>query len=252
MSENMADITGILKALNDATNTITGATTIKVLGGAVTILKEALMNLTNIVQEQSEEEKKNKREARHNADELDDYKQKSLKGKFVITVNKKRPSFMKKEEDLASGDEKALPNHIIDLAKTKYEVDIALGDIASCHYLPKGGIFFSLWNLRPDSVFQKLTKNIKDKAIFLKNKDKNVFFNFMLTKRRSTLLFEVRKLKKVGRIHRFYSDENGVISIKVKSNDSNKKLSSIQETATSSVKTFQVTELYELAPELPQ
>ena len=99
----MADITGILKALNDATNTITGATTIKVLGGAVTILKEALMNLTNIVQEQSE---------------LD--------------------------------------------------------------------------------------------------------------------------------------DENGVISIKVKSNDSNKKLSSIHETATSPVKTFQVTELYELAPELPQ
>ena len=49
----MADITGILKALNDATETITGATSIKALGGAVTTLKVALTNLTNIVQERS-------------------------------------------------------------------------------------------------------------------------------------------------------------------------------------------------------
>ena len=57
-------------------------------------------------------------------------------------------------------------------------------------------------------------------------------------------------MKKTGRIARFYSDENGAISIKVKATDKSKKLSSIHEADTSRVKTYLVTELHEEVPEL--
>ena len=52
---------------------------------------------------------------------------------------------MKTREQLAaeSGDA-ALPNHIFSLAKDKYNVTLKEDDISSCHYLPMGGIFFSL------------------------------------------------------------------------------------------------------------
>ena len=75
-------------------------------------------------------------------------------------------------------------------------------------------------------------------------------FNFMLTKRRSRLLFEVRQMKKTGRIERYYSDENGAIAIKVKSTDKSKKLSSIHEEGSSRVRTYLLTELHEEVPQL--
>ena len=37
----------------------------------------------------------------------------------------------------------------------------------------------------------------------------------MLTKRRSALLYEVRQMKKLSKIQKFYSDEKGSISIKI-------------------------------------
>ena len=81
-------------------------------------LNAAVHGLTAIVQKHSEEEKTFKEEARENADDVDDYKQKNLRGKSFT-------------------------------------------DIASCHYLPKGGIFFSLWNVKPGSAYGELVKNIK-------------------------------------------------------------------------------------------
>ena len=118
-------------------------------------------------------------------------------------------------------------------------------DISSCHYLPKGGIFFSLWNMRPGSVCDKLTAEIKS----AKSHDINIFINFMLTKRRSELLFEVRKLKRSKTIARLYSDEKGDISIKVKASDKNIKLTSYHETKTSPTRTYTVKELKEKVEE---
>ena len=67
----------------------------------------------------------------------------------------------------------------------------------------------------------------------------------MLTKRRSSLLYEVRKLKRDGVISRFYSDEDGIISMKV--NDEKEKatkLSSYSKTKTSPVLTFLPSEVH--------
>ena len=51
----------------------------------------------------------------------------------------------------------------------------------------------------------------------------NVFFNFQLTKRRSKLLFKIRQLKKDGKISKFYSDENGMLTVMVKKKENGGK-----------------------------
>ena len=154
---------------------------------------------------------------------------------------------MKTQEELAAvGGDKALPAHIVTLAHEKYSVELKEEDISSCHYLPKGGIFFSLWNQRPGSPSALLTENIKS----CKDRTKNVFINFMMTRRRSSLLFEVRQLKKLKKIARYYSDEKGAISIKVKEEDKNIKLSSFYETKNSPVKTYTIEELHMKVSEL--
>ena len=47
-------------------------------------------------------------------------------------------------------------------------------------------------------------------------KDYQIFIIFQLTRRRSTILFYLRGLKREENIAKFYSDENGTIAVKVK------------------------------------
>ena len=68
----------------------------------------------------------------------------------------------------------------------------------------------TFWKKWSGSAFQNLVGKIKTAT----NSHMNLFFNFMLTQRRSKLLFEIRKLKKSGKIMKFYSDVEGRISIK--------------------------------------
>ena len=177
--------------------------TVDLLTGIISNLQGAVADLTNIVKEQSEEKVEIEERARVNEDELDDFKQKNLRGKFIITTTPNKETLAKTQAELAAAAEAGgtltLQAHIIELALKKYEVKIPEGDIAACHYLPKGGIFFSLWNLRPGSAYSQLTTNIKKSL----HKEINVYFNFMLTKRRSGLLFKVRKLRKDGEIKKY-------------------------------------------------
>ena len=85
-------------------------------------------------------------------------------------------------------------------------------EIASCYHLKKGGIVLSLWKLGVGSAFQGLVNNIKSNVV---NKEHNVYFNFMLTRTRNNLLYAVRQLKKKTNITKFFTDENGNISVKV-------------------------------------
>ena len=44
----------------------------------------------------------------------------------------------------------------------------------------------------------------------------NLYFNFHLTRRRSNLLYDLRQMKKNKQINKFYSDENGQLTVLVK------------------------------------
>ena len=245
--ENIIDIAGVVSALETVTRgLVKEKPTGREIAIVLRVLKNAFVGLTEAAQKHSEEQEVVKIKTRETEDELDEYKQKNLRGKLVITASRDKPSSLKKQNELSAEGSDALEKHIIALAKEKYDEVIAPEDIASCHFLPSGGIFLSLWNMKPGSAFQRLTSKIKSKK---QKKEVNIYFNFMLTKRRSELLFEVRKLKREEKIARFYSDENGVISIKVKEDDLNMKLSSFSRTKTSPVMTYRVPELLKIVSE---
>ena len=248
----MEEIKSVYDNLKDLTESLDHKHTAAQLQEKIKSLMSSVKVLADVVVKCSKE-KESSENTRELEDEVDDYKQKNLAGKFVITCDRKKPSEMKTQEELAAdGGERALPAHIVQLALSKYGTTLKEDDISSCHYLPKGGIFFSLWNMRPGSPSAALTEAIKTS----KDKTKNIYINFMMTRRRSSLLFEVRSLKKQKKIARYYSDEKGTITIKVKEGDTNIKLCSFYETKNSPVRTFTVAEMKkkvaELQPAQPQ
>ena len=244
---DVKDIPDIVATLETVGRSLATPKNAKELTKLLNKLKGAVLGLTNLVKDNTEEQGKLEKRTRETEDELDQHKQKNLKGKFIITTTPDKPSDMLKQEDVDSKDPEALPKHIVDLVKKKYDLELKTDDLASYHFLPKGGIFFSMWDLRPGSALQALTDKIKKGG----NKAKNHFVNFMLTKRRSSLLYEVRKLKRDGVISRFYSDEDGIISMKV--NDEKEKatkLSSYRKTKTSPVLTFLPSEVHKKIQEM--
>ena len=70
----------------------------------------------------------------------------------------------------------------------------------------------------------------------------------MLTKRRSKLLFYIRKLKQDKKIYKFYSDEEGNITIKVKPGEKNMKVTDISTEGASKLRTWTDEELANAFP----
>ena len=81
-----------------------------------------------------------------------------------------------------------------------------------------------------------------------KNSQIPLFFNFMMTKRRSKLLFLVRKLKQNKKIFKFYSDEDGSIEIKVKQGDRNIKITDISTEGSAKLRSWTDEELANAFP----
>ena len=169
-----------------------------------------------------------KERTRANEDEMDECKQRSLKGNFIISSppdpSGGRVSLLKTDEQLGE-DEETLSEHIIDLAKKKYNVTVSAEDVQACHRLPNNSVILRIWRRCPGSAWQDLVEKIKAGT----NTGFNVYFNFHLTKRRNSLIYEIRKLKKTGKIHKFLTDENGHISIKVRDSDRKRRITYFAE-----------------------
>ena len=56
------------------------------------------------------------------------------------------------------------------------------------------------------------------------NKEFKLFINFQMTTRRSSLMYEIRQLKKQGNLFKHGSDENGNIWIQAKESDPKRKV----------------------------
>ena len=67
--------------------------------------------------------------------------------------------------------------------------------------------------------------------------------NFMLTPRRGELFFQIRNLKRDGKITKFYSDEDGSISIKLNRGESIIRVTDIFSEGTKKLKTWTLEEL---------
>ena len=164
-------------------------------------IKDAFEDLTEYL----DEEKKSKSALENKVDiEI----QKNYKGHFVVSsTDKSHP--LKSAKDVKE-DKNILIEHVQELADKKYSVKIPKEEFVSCFHLNNGNIAISLAHHKKDSAFHKLVEKIKMKP----SNKLNIFFNFRLTGVRSYLLFEIRKLKRDGEISKYYTDENGQISIK--------------------------------------
>ena len=96
------------------------------------------------------------------------------------------------------------------------------------------------WKKGKGSEFQALSSKIKS----AEGSNINLFFNFMLTGRRGELLFEIRKLKREGNIAKFFSDEEGSISIQINKGERKIKVTDTVQEGTNTLKTWTVDDLY--------
>ena len=123
-------------------------------------------------------------------------------------------SLIKNDKQLAE-DKQDITAHVIELVKEKFNVTLEAKDILACHQLPKDAIILKIWNRKAGSAWRQIVDGIKTG----KNMGFNIFFNFQLTKRRSKLLYKIRQLKKSGKISKFYTDENGMLTVMVKNKE---------------------------------
>ena len=129
-------------------------------------------------------------------DQSDELHQTSMLGSFILTskANDTLESLIIPEKEL----KEPLVSHVQTLALTKLNVTLPTEDIRTCHYLQDGSIKLVLNNLRPNSAFELMVNEIKNPN--MERQKMNLYFNFMLTRRRNSLLFEIRKLKREGSI----------------------------------------------------
>ena len=141
-------------------------------------------------------------------DELDNNKQRDLKGNLVISskANKLNKSVIKSDEELCV----PLIDHVRNLLDEKYGVDVPEDNIQACHRLPNGSIILRIWKRTENSAWTSLISAIMTGG----KKDMHLYANFHLTHRRSGLLYALRQYKKEGKIFKFFSNENGALAFK--------------------------------------
>ena len=185
--------------------------------------------------------KEQENKTRHLEDMTDEMQQKSLIGSFIINsrANEDQDSLIVPEKEL----KEPLVTHVQTLALTKLNVKLPEEDIKSCHYMQDGSIMLTLSNLRPNSAFDQMVCEVKNPNI--ERRKVNLYFNFMLTRRRNTLLYEVRKLKRDNNIFKYWTNYNGTITFKKEEGGPKQKLTSITNKRDYSLRTYTSREVKE-------
>ena len=210
---------------------------VKALTALVFNLKSALEQLVLFVGKEENfcpKVKQQETRIRNLEDQNDDQQQKSMIGSFIITskANDTLESLITAEKEL----KEPLVTHIQTLALTKLDVALPLEDIRSCRYLQDGSLVLNLCNLRPNSAFEKMVQEIKNPSA--ERRKTNLYFNFMLTRRRNSLLYEVRKLKRETDIFKYWTDFDGSITIKKEEGGQKTRLTSITNRKDSTIRTY--------------
>ena len=216
----------------------------KALTSLVFNLKTALEQLVTYVGKEDNfcpKVKEQEIKTRHLEDLSDELQQKSLLGSFILTskANDTMESLITPEKEL----QEPLVAHVQTLALTKLNVILPTEDVQSCHYLQDGSIKITISNLRPNSAFDQMVTEIKNPNV--ERRKTNLYFNFMLTRRRNSLLYEIRKMKRNSEIFKYWSDYNGTITIKVEEGGVKQKLTSITNKKDYNIRTYTAKEVKE-------
>ena len=96
-------------------------------------------------------------------DELDETRQRNLKGNLIISSSSygNSKSLIKTDEQLKS-EGTSLHGHVLDLVKQKFGVTIPRGDVQACHRLKnENNVILRIWNRSPDAAWWKLVTAIR-------------------------------------------------------------------------------------------
>ena len=155
-------------------------------------LPEMLIGLTSavaeLVSQLKEIPKAAKTRERIREDELDDTRQRSMKGNLILSCTK-GSNYIQTEEMLIAKNSDS-KTYALSLIEEKYSVKLEGGDIADCHFLPGGNLILRVWNTAPRSGYRLLVDRIKSGK---GKSDCPIYVNFQMTKRRSTILFHLRR-----------------------------------------------------------
>lgn len=218
-----------------------GETVDKDIVNALNLFSDALKEVSKHLYSEDDKKVELKRDLE---DEKDIRKQSHLRGRFMITSPSKGEDLVgnaEKFKDDKTGEQ--IIQHVKDLARDKYKVEISEAEISTCYALKTGGIVLGLWNQGRGSAFQRIVSQIKSNKDV--DKEKNVYFNFMLTKKRNTLLFNVRKMKSTEgvNIKKFFTDEFGSITV-VTGDGEKEKITGIYDKENDTMRTLSVEELW--------
>ena len=217
---------------------------IKALTALVHNLKTALEQLVTFVGKEDNfcpKMKEQERRTRQIEDQSDELAQNSMLGAFILTskANDTLESIIIPEKEL----KEPLVSHIQTLALTKLNVSLPAEDIKHCHYLQDGSIKLVLHNLRPNSAFEMMVNEVKNPN--MERRKINLYFNFVLTRRRNSLLYEIRKLKREGSIFKYWTDFTGVITVKKDEGGPKSRITAISNKKAFSIRTYTVAEVKE-------
>ena len=133
----------------------------------------------------------------------------------------------------------------MELVQQKYDVVLQEEDLQAVHRLPNGSVIMRIWKRTPNSAWYRLKASIRTGG----KKTCNFYGNFQLTPRRNSLLYDVRQLKKQGKIHKFSTDENGSISVQISEETAKIRIAAIRSTKGETIKTLTKAELQGLVCE---
>ena len=203
--------------------TVDGSDVNSVLQALLTVVSAQVEDQRRLKAEQDRRFENIENRVREQGDKLDEIQQRGLKGNLMISspTNDVKQSLLKTPAQLEEEGVSVL-DHVRELVKMKYDVDLPARDVQACHHVPswpkgrKGqpeykSSVLRIWNRTNGSAWSALVAGIMSGGA----KEVNAYANFHLTKQRSDLLFHLRKLKEAKKITKFYTNENGHISYRV-------------------------------------
>ena len=203
--------------------TVDGSDVNSVLQALLTIVTAQVEDQRKLKAEQDRRFDNIENRVREQGDKLDEIQQRGLKGNLLISspTNGGKTSLLKTPAQLEEEGVSVL-DHVRELVRTKYNVDLPASDVQACHHVPswpkgrKGppeykSIVLRIWNRTNGSAWSALVAGIMSGGA----KDVNAYANFQLTKQRSDLVYTLRKLKEAKKISKFYTNENGHVSYRI-------------------------------------
>jgi hypothetical protein len=168
----------------------------------------------------SEELKTLKKENDKLRTEIDETRQRGIKGNIIVScpARNDQPSKAVHREVTEGGNKvkESDTDLVLRLIQEKTDITIPKEDVVACHPMglrERNTFVIRFINRKPGSAWERLTACMMKPSNMKKNVT-NIFINFQLTDKRAALAKAVRTAKSGGKVTGYSINQNGVIKIK--------------------------------------